>query len=187
MIRKVVISLIALTGIAFLLINQGKQSSFNDTSRQEEARGIKEKKISSGRETAPDFILPALDGSRLRLSDFKGKVVILDFWATRCPPCRKEIPGFIELYKKYEGEGLEIVGVCLESETTVKPFAKETGINYTLVFANREIGRQYGGIQYIPTTFIINRQGNIAKKHVGYVSKETFEKGVKELLSRKEG
>ncbi len=134
---------------------------------------------------APDFTLPRLGGGDFTLSSLKGKVIILDFWATRCPPCRKEIPGFIELYKNYKDEGLEIVGVCLESETTVKPFAKETGINYTLVFANQEIGRQYGGIRYIPTTFIIDCQGNITKKHIGYASKETFEGEIKELLSRK--
>jgi cytochrome c biogenesis protein CcmG/thiol:disulfide interchange protein DsbE len=134
---------------------------------------------------APDFTLPRLGGSQLKLSSLKGKVIILDFWAPRCPPCRKEIPGFIELYKKYKDEGLEIVGVCLESEAMVKPFAKKMGINYVLVSGNREVCQQYGGIRYIPTTFIIDRQGNIAKKHIGYASKETFEREIKELLSRK--
>lgn len=77
------------------------------------------------------------------------------------------------------------MGVCLQSEAMVKPFAKEMGINYTLVFGNREICQQYGGIRYIPTTFIIDRQGNVAKKHIGYASKETFEREIKELLNRK--
>lgn len=134
---------------------------------------------------APNFTLPSLGGDDFILSSLKGKVIILDFWATWCSPCRKEIPGFIELYREYKDEGLEIVGVCLESEAAVKPFAEETGINYALVFANQEIVQRYGGIRYVPTTFIIDRQGNIIKKHIGYTSRETFEEEIKELLSRK--
>ncbi|MEA3328556.1 MAG: TlpA disulfide reductase family protein [Candidatus Omnitrophota bacterium] len=133
---------------------------------------------------APDFTLPGLRGENFTLSSLKNKVVILDFWAVGCPPCRKEIPGFIELYSKYKDEGLEIVGVCLDGRGRVKPFAEQKGIDYILVFADREVCRQYGGIRYIPTTFIIDRRGNIAKRHIGYASKETFEEEIKELLSR---
>ncbi len=93
-----------------------------------------------------------------------------------------EIPNFVELYKKYKGKGLEIIGICLDSEAMVKPFAKEVGINYTLVLGNREVAQKYGGIRYIPTTFIIDKQGNITKKHIGYTSKETFEEEIKKLL-----
>jgi len=152
----------------------GKQKIIAQSSTEEEKWG-----------NAPDFTLPSLGGDDFILSSLKGKVIILDFWATRCPPCRKEIPGFIELYREYKDEGLEIVGVCLESEAAVKPFAEETGINYTLVFANQEIVQRYGGIRYVPTTFIIDRQGNIVKKHIGYTSRETFEEEIKELLSKR--
>lgn len=131
---------------------------------------------------APDFTLPKLGGGKFTLSTLKGKVIILNFWATRCPPCRKEIPDFIRLYKKYKDEGLEIVGACLEDESAVRPFAEETGINYTLVFAEQEIAREYGGIRYIPTTFIVDGNGDIAKKHVGWASRETFEEEIKKLL-----
>ena len=132
---------------------------------------------------APDFTLPQLEGGELTLSSLKGKIIILDFWATRCPPCRMEIPGFVKLYKKYKDKGLKIIGVCLESEATVKPFAKKMGINYTLVFADQKVRHEYGGIRYIPTTFIIDQQGDIVKKHVGYVSKEVFEEEIKKMLN----
>ena len=134
---------------------------------------------------APDFILDKLGGGKFKLSSLKGKVIILDFWATYCPPCRKEIPGFIELYKKYKDKGVEIVGACLEDESVVKPFAEETGINYTLVFVNQETVRKYGDIRYIPTTFVIDQEGNIKKKHIGYVAKEMFEEEIKELLKQR--
>ena len=133
---------------------------------------------------APDFTLPKLGSGEFTLSSLKEKVIIVDFWATRCPPCREEIPNFIKLYKKYKDEGLEIVGICLEREGAVEPFAEENEINYILVFADQKVTQQYGGIQYIPTTFIIDRQGNIAEKYVGYTSKEVFEKKIKELLGK---
>ena len=132
---------------------------------------------------APDFTLSQLENGEFILSSLKGKVIILDFWATRCPPCRKEIPGFVELYKKYKDKGLEIVGVCLEGKATIKPFAEKMGMNYILVFADQKISHKYGGIRYIPTTFIIDQQGDIAKKHVGYVSKEVFEEEIKKMLN----
>ena len=141
----------------------------------------KEKK---GCGNAPDFTLPRLGGGEFTLSILKGKVIILDFWATWCPPCRKEIPDFISLYKKYKDKGLEIVGVALDrdKETSVGPFAKKMGINYTIVFGDQEVTKKYKGIRYIPTTFIIDKDGNIAKKHIGFVEKKVFEEEVRELL-----
>jgi len=135
---------------------------------------------------APDFTLPRLEGGTLTLSSLKGKVIIIDFWSTQCPPCKEEIPGFIELYEQYNDAGLEIVGMCLDSKAAINTFARKTGIkiNYPLVFANRHITLQYGGIRYIPTAFIIDSQGNIAKKHVGYAPKSTFEKEIKKLLNK---
>lgn len=133
---------------------------------------------------APDFTLPALEDKDFTLSSLKGKVILLNFWATWCPPCRKEIPDFVELYEKYREKGLEIVGVSLdrEKEKVVKPFAEKMGINYTLVFGNQEVEKKYGGITGIPTTFLINRKGNIAKKYIGYRAKETWEREIKRLL-----
>ena len=133
---------------------------------------------------APEFKLKALDGKEVRLSDFKGKVRIVDFWATWCPPCREEIPDFISLQKQYKAKGLEVIGVSVDrgGPEVVQKFNKEYGVNYTSLMANDEVQAAFGGIRAIPTTFLIDRDGNIVKKYQGLVSKEVFEKDIKELL-----
>ncbi len=133
---------------------------------------------------APDFTLPDLEGNSLTLSDFKGRVIMLNFWATWCPPCRKEIPDFVELYEKYKDEGLLIIGVSLDKgdSRTVKQFSKNYKINYPIVLGNVNVTQDYGGIRGIPTTFVIDRKADIKKKYVGYRSKATFEEAVKRLL-----
>lgn len=182
--NKMIRGLLFIVLILILLSGCSKETpSERDIGKQEITAQISSQEQKWG--NAPDFTLPRLGGGVFTLSSLKSKVIILDFWATRCPPCRLEIPGFIELYKKYNDDGLEIVGVCLEDEAKVKPFAEKMGINYILICANQEIGRQYGGIRYIPTTFIIDRRGNIANKHIGYISREIFEEEIKKLLKRK--
>jgi cytochrome c biogenesis protein CcmG/thiol:disulfide interchange protein DsbE len=134
---------------------------------------------------AADFKLPGVDGKTVRLSDFKGKVVILDFWATWCPPCKAEIPDFIALQKQYGPKGLQIVGVALDQEgaDAVKPFAKEKGINYPIgLDPESTVPPSFGGVRGIPTTFVIDRKGNIVKKYVGAKPRETFEADIKALL-----
>jgi len=128
---------------------------------------------------APDFTLQDISGKEVSLSDFKGKVIILNFWATWCPPCRKEIPVFIELYKKYKDEGLVIIGISLdrEGEKVLIPFVKKFGINYPVLIGTKKVVDAYGGIRGIPTTFIIDKKGKIRKKHIGLPlnPKEFFE------------
>lgn len=133
---------------------------------------------------APDFTLTDLEGDRFTFSSTRGKVVILDFWATWCPPCRMEIPHFQELYEEYGDSGLEIVGVALDKggASTVGPFAREMGITYPVVMGNTEVASLYGGVRAIPTTFIIDRDGVIVSKAVGYRDKAFFEEIIKELL-----
>jgi thiol-disulfide isomerase/thioredoxin len=133
---------------------------------------------------APNFTLPRIGGGTFSLSSFKGKVIIVDFWATWCPPCRMEIPHFIDLYNEYRDKGLEIVGVTLDEggESVVSEFRDQYKINYTLVLGDEKVAQNYGGIRGIPTTFIIDKKGNIVNKHIGYTDKQVFEDEIKSLL-----
>ncbi len=139
---------------------------------------------SSARTPAPDWKLTDLNGKRVSLSDFHGKVVILDFWATWCMPCRIEIPHFIELQKQYGDKGLAVIGVSLDEQgpDVVKKFVKQLSVNYPIVIGNEKVADAYGGIVAIPTTFVIDRQGRIVSQHMGYNDKATFEKEIQSLL-----
>ena len=167
---------------AFILVVAAISLSCGQDSSGNPAGQVSAGKSDSG--SAPDFSLPSLDGKTVRLSDFHGKVVILDFWATWCPPCRMEIPHFISLYNKYKNKGLEVVGIALDNEgvSAVQPFAQSNGINYALVIGNQKVAQDYGGIRGIPTTFIIDRSGRIVQKYVGYHDEQVFESAVQPLL-----
>lgn len=133
---------------------------------------------------AANFVLPDLNNNLIQLSDFKGKVIILDFWATWCPPCTAELPHFKALYAEYYDQGLEIVGVALDKggAAVLKPFVQKNEIPYPILIGNNKVTAAYGGIRGIPTTFVIDRQGRIIKKLVGYHEKEVFESLIKTLL-----
>jgi peroxiredoxin len=136
------------------------------------------------RKPAPDFSLKDADGKAVRLSDYKGKVVLLDFWATWCGPCRIEIPWLKEFQRKYKDRGFEVVGVSMDDDgwQAVKPFAAELGINYRLVIGDDTTAQLYGGVDALPTTFVIDRDGKIAAVHVGLTSKSEIEHGIEEVL-----
>ncbi len=135
-------------------------------------------------QVAPDFTLKDIHGNTFKLSDLKGKVVILDFWATWCGPCKIEIPWFTDMYNQYRNQGLEVVGVAMDEDgvEAVRPFYEEYKMNYRVVIGNDDVANQFGGIFGLPTTFIIDRDGKIVSKHMGLVSKSTFEDAVKGLL-----
>lgn len=140
--------------------------------------------VSAPSKAAPSWELKNLDGKTVKSSDFDGKVVILDFWATWCPPCKAEIPGFVELQKQYGDKGLVVIGVSLDEQgpAVVKPFMKQFEMNYPVVMGDAKIVQDFGGIEGLPTTFIIDRTGNIVASHVGYAAKEAFEKEITPLL-----
>ena len=132
---------------------------------------------------APDFSLKDIKGNAVSLSDHKGKVVIIDFWATWCGPCRMGIPDFVALQSEYD-EDLVILGVSVDQGdlSVVPSFAKEYKINYPVLYATMEVVQSYGGISGIPTSFIIDRDGKVRNRVVGYRPKAFFKGEVDKLL-----
>ena len=129
---------------------------------------------------APAWKLRDLDGNLVSSEQFKGKVVVLDFWATWCVPCRIEIPGYIDLQKKYGKDGLVIVGASVDQEgpAVVKKFMADFGINYPVVMADDDLVNAFGGVDAYPTTYIIDRDGIIRDRKIGVQSEEKFEKRI---------
>lgn len=145
--------------------------------------------VKSGKERspAPDFSLKDSDGRTVRLSDYRGKVVLLNFWATWCGPCRIEIPWFTDMERQNKDQGFAVLGVAMDDEgwEVVKPFLSELKVNYRVVVGNDETARKYGGIEALPTTFFIDRNGKIAAVHQGLVGRKEFDDGIRELLEER--
>jgi peroxiredoxin len=136
------------------------------------------------RHPAPDFALKDVNGVTVRLSDYRGKVVLLDFWATWCGPCQVEIPWFVDLERRNKDKGFAVLGVSMDDEgwQVVKPFLSDLGVNYRVVIGDGETAQLYGGVDALPTTFLIDRDGRIAAVHVGLADRRDFEDGVEQLL-----
>ncbi|HLZ43967.1 MAG TPA: TlpA disulfide reductase family protein [Candidatus Sulfotelmatobacter sp.] len=136
------------------------------------------------RALAPDFTLPQPGGQRLTLSSYRGKVVLLDFWATWCYPCREEIPHFVEFQQKYGDRGVQVIGVSMDdSPEPVPAFYQQYHMNYPVVMGNAKIGESYGGLLGLPITFLLDREGRIAAKHIGATDAAVFEKEIQRLLN----
>jgi len=134
---------------------------------------------------APDFALASLDGKTLKLSDYRGKAVLLNFWATWCEPCKIEMPWFVELQKKYGPQGLQVLGVAMDDSAPkdIAEFAQKMSVNYPIVIGKEEVGTQYGGVQYLPSTFYISRDGKIMDRVFGLVSRSEIESNIQKALS----
>jgi peroxiredoxin len=137
----------------------------------------------TSRKTAPDFTLTDAKGTPIKLSAYKGHVVLLDFWATWCTGCKVEIPWYMEFQNKYKKSGLSAVGVSLDEDgwKSVKPFLHHHKINYPIVIGNWDMGDRFG-FSSMPATLLIDRDGKIADLHVGMVDKAAFESEIQTLL-----
>lgn len=151
------------------------------------AKAEKDMESDANLTSAPDFTLTDLEGNEISLSDYKGKVIFLNFWATWCPPCRAEIPGFVEMYEKHKDMGMKILGISLDEagKKKVLDFVKKYKINYPVALGTNKIVRDYRPGNFVPSTIIIDKYGKIRHKHIGYLNKRTLEKYFLQLAKEK--
>ncbi len=142
-------------------------------------------KAKSDRKAAPDFSLKDVNGALVRLTDYRGKVVLLNFWATWCGPCKIEIPWFMEFEQKFKDQGFAVLGVSMDEDgwDAVKPYIADKKINYRVVMGDDSVGNLYGGIASLPTTFLIDREGAVAATHVGLVGKNDYKSEIEKLIA----
>jgi len=172
---------IIIGGIAFALA-----ISIYASHRPTAARLTHQASIKPENRIAPDFELKTLDGRTVKLSDFRGKAVVLNFWATYCGPCRVEMPWLKDLYQQYHSQGLEIVGVSMDDDgeqQRVADFVHEMKVNYTILLGNHAVGDAYAGVRFLPQTFFIDRDGRTSSFAIGMKSKSEFETVIKDLLA----
>ncbi|HEX4229083.1 MAG TPA: TlpA disulfide reductase family protein [Bryobacteraceae bacterium] len=145
-------------------------------------------KVEGDRKPAPDFTLKDASGATIALSSYRGKVVLLNFWATWCGPCELEIPWFEQFEQQYKSKGFEVVGVSMDDDgwPTVKPFIAAKKINYRILLGNDSVTQLYGGVDALPTTFMIDRDGRIADVHVGLAGKDEYANEIQNLLAGRE-
>jgi thiol-disulfide isomerase/thioredoxin len=134
---------------------------------------------------APNFDLATLDGHRVKLSDYRGRAVLLNFWATWCSPCKVEMPWFVELQKKYGNDGLVILGIAMDDSDAPKiaQFASEMGVNYPVLLGTDKVSEQYGNVEFLPTSFYIDREGKIVGKGTGLLGRSEIEDNVRKALA----
>jgi len=138
---------------------------------------------------APDFTLESLDGKNMRLSDLRGKAVLLNFWATWCGPCKIETPWLVELQNQYGSQGLQVVGVAMDDsgKEDIAKFAKDMGVNYPVLLGKEAVGDAYGGVPALPESFFIGRDGKIVDKIIGLKGRAEIEDSIKKALDTQAG
>ncbi len=141
--------------------------------------------VSAAGHQAPDFVLTDLQGHTLKLSDLRGKAVVLNFWATWCPPCKQEIPWFVDLQKRYGPQGLQIIGVNMDDggQQDVEKFVAENSINYPILLGQEKVAEAYGGIDYLPTTFYIDRNGVVIDRVFGQPGRDEIEHNIQRAIA----
>ena len=135
-------------------------------------------------EKMPEFELSsALDGKVVKSKDFSGKVLLVTFFATWCPPCRQEVPTLIHLQRDYESKGFSVIGLSVDKgKKVVAKMIKKEKVNYPILMAKSKTGKDFGGIVGIPVSFLVNKQGIIVKRYTGYIQKSLLEKDIKDIL-----
>jgi len=138
---------------------------------------------------APDFTLESLDGKSVRLSDLRGKAVLLNFWATWCGPCKIETPWLVELQNQYGAQGLQVIGVAMDDsgKDDIAKFAKDMGVNYPVLLGKEAVGDAYGGVPALPESFFIGRDGKIVDKIIGLKGRSEIEDSIKKALETPAG
>jgi peroxiredoxin len=152
------------------------------TSQIPEGKGVR---AAESRNNAPDFTLRGVDGAPVSLADYKGKVVLVNFWATWCGPCKIEIPWFVEFQRTYKDRGFTVLGLSMDEDgwDAVKPYVERRKINYPTVLVTEVVRQMFGGVENLPTTFIVDKQGRIAVTHIGLVNKATYQRAIETLLA----
>ncbi len=133
----------------------------------------------------PSFTLPDLDGNQVQFSDYSGKIVILNFWASWCHPCRIEIPHLIDLYNRYRDRGVQVIGIAIDpaGPEALRAFADELNVNYPMLVGDEKVFYDFGGVVGLPTTFVIDQNGTILSRHMGLVDPSIFENQILQLLA----
>lgn len=164
----------ASAALAFLLASCSRPS--NSPTRELKSQGQ--------RKPAPNFSLKDADGNAVNLADYRGKVVLVNFWATWCGPCEAEIPWFIEFEKKYKDQGFAVLGVSMDDDgwKSVRPYIASHKINYRIMIGSPLVSDQFGNIDSLPTSFVLDREGRIASNHVGLIDKVDYQNEIVKLL-----
>ncbi len=183
----IALAVVAVIALGYAFIGTGKPSAEKaQKAAPAEATAASSNTTADTQEmpVAPDFTLRDLNNKSVKLSDYRGKVVFVNFWATWCPPCRREIPAFIDLIKKYGKDGFVVLGIAVDSREFAKVpgFVEQMGMNYPVLLDETGVSNLYGGIRSIPTTFVVNRDGRVVYRVVGSRPKEVFEEVVTSLL-----
>jgi cytochrome c biogenesis protein CcmG/thiol:disulfide interchange protein DsbE len=165
--------------LAWLLFNLAACSNQKTT-----ARGAM--KAPELRQIAPDFTLRDAEGRQVSLSDYRGKIVLLNFWATWCGPCRIEIPWFIDFERQFKDRGFAVLGVSMDEGgwDAVRPYIARMRVNYRVLVGDSMVSDLYGGVESLPTSFMIDRDGRVARVHIGLVSRSEYQNDINALLDQ---
>jgi peroxiredoxin len=164
---------------AILVPDASNQTVAQDVAGDEGLPNLRGKK-------APPFTLRNTDGKRVSLSDYKGKAVLINFWATWCAPCKIEMPWFVDLQKQYESQGFTILGISeddAKDHPAVVTFKEKIGVNYPILVGDDAVGKAYGGLEFLPTSYYVGRDGKIIEETAGLASKDVIEAHIKKALA----